>query len=121
MAYLNPTVLDNGLSTLTTNADRLDICDTEPTSYAEATSTYTLGNAVVTVGAAGERSPSGRKVTVGAISDGEVTTTDTAAYWALTDGSSVLYAVGALSAPQGVTDGNTFTLGAFDIGIPGLA
>ena len=121
MAYLNTLVLDNGLSVLTSNADRLDICVTEPTTYAEATSTYTLGNSAVMVGSPEARGGGGRKVVVGAIAAGNVTATDTAAYWALTDGTSVLYAVGSLSAPQTVTSGNTFTLTAIDIGIPGLA
>jgi len=118
MSYLNDVVLDSGLSTLTSNGDRLDICDTEPTSYAEATSTYSLGNSAITIGSPGDGTPSGRKVTVGAIAAGEVTVTDTAAYWAITNGTDTLYAVGSLSSPQAVTDGNTFTLAAFDVTIP---
>lgn len=121
MSYLNPIVLDSGLSTLTTNADRIDICGTEPTTYAQASSTYTLGNSAVTTGSPGARTPSGRKVTVGAVSSGTVTASGTANYWALTDGSSTLYAVGAITSPQAVTSGNNFTLTAIDIGIPGLA
>lgn len=120
MAYLNDRVLDLGLTVLDTEANRLDICSQEPASYAEATSTYTLGNKTSpTVGAPADRSPDGRKVTVSAISDGTVTGTDDATHWALTDTSnSRLLATGALSASQAVTSGNTFTLGAFDIGIP---
>lgn len=120
MAYLNDRVMDNGLTVLDTEANRLDICSQEPASYAAATSTYTLGNkAPPSVGAPADRSPNGRKVTVAAISDGTVTGTGTATHWALTDTSnSRLLATGSLSASQGVTSGNTFTLGAFDIGIP---
>ena len=50
---------------------------------------------------------------------GAIDATGTASHWALVDtGNSRLFAAGALSASQAVTDGNTFTLSAFDIGIP---
>ena len=121
MAFIADRVLDNGLSALSSEATRLDICSSEPTSYAEATSTVTLGNKTgVSVGAPAARSPDGRKVTVASISDGSVSGTGTASHWALTDpGNSRLLATGSLSASQAVTSGNTFTLAAFDIGIPG--
>jgi hypothetical protein len=48
-----------------------------------------------------------------------VTGTGTASHYAIVDTvNSRLLAAGALSAPQAVTDGNVFTLTAFDIGIP---
>ena len=123
MAYINPYVLDGGLTKLDTEADRLDICSQEPTTYAQATSTYTLGNKTsLNVGAPADRTPTGRKVTVAAITDGTVKGSDTATHWAIVDVSeSRLLATGALSAGQAVTSGNTFTLGAFDIGIPAAA
>lgn len=123
MAYLNDRVLDNGLTVLDTEATRLDICSQEPTTYAEATSTYTLGNKTsLSIGAPADRTPSGRKVTVAAISDGTVTGTGTATHWAIVDtGNSRLLATGALSASQSVTSGNTFTLTSFDLGIPDAA
>lgn len=122
MALLADYVLDNGLTKLNTEANRLDICSTEPTTYTQATSTYTLGNNTsLSVGAPAARSPNGRKVTVAAISSGgSVTGTGTAAYWSIVDTVNIrLLATGALGASQGVTSGNTFTLAAFDIGIPG--
>ena len=120
MAYLNDRVLDNGLTVLDTEANRLDICSQEPATYAEATSTYTLGNKTsLSVGAPGDASPNGRKVTVAAITDGTVTGTDDATHWAITDTvNSRLLAAGSLSAGQLVTSGNTFTLAAFDVRIP---
>ena len=123
MSYLNDLVLDSGLTILDTLGDRLDICSTEPTTYAQATSTYTLGNKTsLSVGAPAARTPSGRKVTVAQITDGTVTGDGTAAYWSIVDVSeSMLLAAGALSSGQVVTSGNTFTLAAFDIGIPGPA
>ena len=118
-------VLDNGLTVLDTEANRLDICKTLPTTYAEATSTYTVGNKLnPSVGAPAAASPNGRKVTVAQITDGTVTATSTGAsddaeYWAITDTvNSRLLAAGSLSTGQMVTSGNTFTLAAFYIHIP---
>lgn len=121
MPFIADRVLDNGLTVLDTEANRLDICSQEPTTFTQAASTYTLGNKTgATVGSPAARSPSGRKVTVAAITDGTVTATGTATHWSLVDiVNSRLLATGALSASQAVTSGNTFTLGAFDIGIPG--
>ena len=119
MATLANAVFDNGLSTLTTNGTRLDICSTEPTTYAEATSTYTLGNeGTLSIGSPADRTGGGREVTVAAISDASVTGTGTAAFYAITNGSDTLYATGSLSSSQGVSSGNTFSLGSFTIGIP---
>lgn len=120
MAYLNDYVLDLALAYIDTSGNRLDICSTEPSTYAHATTNYTLGNKTsITVSAPTDRLPNGRKVTVSAITDGSVTGNGTAAYWAISDtGNSRLVAAGSLSAGQAVTSGNTFTLAAFDIGIP---
>lgn len=118
-------VLDNGLTVLDTAANRLDICHTLPTTYAEATSTYTVGNKTSpSVGSPADASPNGRKVTVAQITDGTITatstgTSDDAQYWAITDTvNSRLLAAGSIAAAQLVTSGNTFTLNAFDIRIP---
>lgn len=121
MPFIADRVLDNGLTVLDTEANRLDICSSEPTTYTAATSTATLGNKTsLSIGAPAARSPSGRRVTVAAITDGTLTGTGNASHWAITDTTnSRLLATGSLSASQAVTSGNTFTLGAFDIGIPG--
>lgn len=122
MAWVNDEVLDQGLDWLDTNGTRLDICSQEPTTYAEATSTYTLGNKTgINPAAPSDRSPNGREVVIAAIADGSVTGTDTATHWALSNGSDTLVATGALSASQAVTSGNTFTLTEFAIGIPDAA
>jgi hypothetical protein len=120
MAYINDEVFDGGLDYADTNGTRIDICSQEPTTYSEATvdGTYSLGNKTgLNTGAPEAGDTDGRKVVVPAITDGTVTETGTATHWALTDGSAILVATGALSAPQAVTDGNTFTLGAIDITI----
>ncbi len=120
MASIGDTVLDTGLDSLDTLADRIDICSQEPTTYAEATSTYTLGNETsITIGAPQDRGGGGREVVVSAITTGSVTGTDTATHFSVVDVSeSDLMATGSLSSSQGVTSGNTFTLTSFTVGIP---
>jgi len=113
-------VFDNGLTVLDTEANRIDITSQEATSYAEATSTYTLGNSTsLSIGAPQDRSGGGREVVVAAITDGSVTGTGTATHYAIVDTSnSRLLATGSLTASQSVTSGNTFTLSSVAIGIP---
>ena len=115
MPYINDEVFDQGLDYAATNGTRLDICTQEPTTYAEATSTYTLGNATVVTGVTEDGTVDGRRVVIPAITAGTTTGTDTATHWALTDGSGVLVATGALSAPVAVTSGINFTLNAISI------
>jgi len=118
MPMIADIVYDSGLSYADTNGTRLDICFTsEPTTYAEATSTNTCGNATVNTGAPEAGLLDGRRVIIPAITAGSVTATQTAGWWALTDGASVLIAAGALTGTQAVTSGNTFTLDAISITI----
>lgn len=121
MPYLNDYVYDNGLNYLDTATLDLHICSQEPTTYAQATSTYTLGNkAGVSVGAPDAGSPNGRKVTVAAITGGTTTGTGNATHYALVEPSnSRLVAANALSGGgQAVTAGNPWDLAAFNIRIP---
>jgi len=118
MPFINDEVFDSGLDYADTNGTRIDICSQEPTSYAEATSTYTLGNKTgLNTGATQNGATDGRRVIVPAITDGTVTGTATATHWALTNGSDTLIATGALTASQAVTSGNTFTLDAISLTI----
>jgi hypothetical protein len=129
MNYTGPAIEDyviqNGLAYIHTGSIRIDITANEPTTYAIATtgsgSTQQLGyrsfGAGSTFGADTSASPTGRLVTSTAITDGTITTTGTAGWWAVDDGTRLL-AHGSLSATQVVTAGNTFTLGAFTIKIP---
>ena len=117
--YINPEVFDQGLDYAVANGTRLDICYTsEPTTYAEATSTKSCGNKTgITVGATEAGDTDGRKVVIPEITTGSVTADQTAGWWALTNGSSILVAAGALSATQGVSNGNPFTLDAINVTI----
>lgn len=123
MPLIADRVFDVGLTVLDTEANRLDICSLEPTTYTSATSTHTLGNKTsLSIGAPADRAPNGRMVTVATFSDGSVTGTGTASHWAITDTvNSRLLATGSLASSQSVTSGNTFSLPAFNIGIPDAA
>lgn len=119
MAYINPDVLDAALTEIK-DATILHILTDEPATFANI-ATYTVGNkATPAFGANGAGDPTGRQFTVTAITDGEVTATDTAAYWCLADATRLL-AAGSLNAGQLVTDGNVFTLIAIVIRIPNPA
>lgn len=120
MAFLNDRVFDNGLTVLDTEANAIHVTSQEATDYTEATSTYTLGNSTsLSIGAPADRTGGGRKVSVAAISDGSITGTGTVTHYAIVDTvNSRLLATAALTASQSVTNGNTFTLATFDIGIP---
>jgi len=119
MPFISDEVFDGGLDYADTNGTRIDICYTqEPTNYTEATSTYTCGNKTgLNTGATEAGATDGRRVQVPAITDGSVSATQTAGWWALTDGATLFVAANALSATQAVTSGNTFTLDAISITI----
>ena len=120
MATIADRVFDNGLTVLDTEANRIDVTTQEATTYAEATSTYTKGNSTsLSIAAPSDRSGGGRKVTVAAITDGSISGTGTVTHYAITDTTnSRLLVTGTLTASQSVTNGNTFTLASFDVGIP---
>lgn len=116
--YLNDEIFDQGLDWAIANGSRIDITSQVATTYAEATSTYTLGNKTgLTLGATEAGATDGRRTQVPQITDGSVTGTDTATHWALTDASAILVATGPLSSSQAVTSGNTFSLDAISLTI----
>lgn len=118
-AYLDDSVLDNGLQRIASNANILHVCSSLPANYA-GIAAVTLGNKTTpTVSAPANGAVSGRKVTVSTITNGSVTGSGTASHWVLADSvNSVMLAGNTLSAPQAVTSGNVFTLDAIDITIP---
>jgi len=122
--FLNDSVLDDGLNYIAVDVGdanlRIDFCSQAPTTYAEAITTYTLGNdATVTTTGPADGTTSGRKLTVDATS-GTVSGTGTATHWALTktNATTALLATGPLASSQAVTSGNSFTLTAIEIEIP---
>ena len=126
MAYLNPLIYDNGLTYLTTNGNRLDICIAEPANFEQATSTLSLGRKLdIEIGSPEEMtSVPGRRVVVPEITDGEVLISSTssandAEFWAVTDTVNLaLLATGPLLEADLVTAGDGFTLTPIGIGLP---
>ena len=120
MATLNDRVFDQGLSVLDLEANQIHVTSQEATTYAEAITTYTLGNSTsLSISAPQDRTGGGREVVVAAITDGSVTGTGTATHYAIVDTvNSRLLATSTLTASQSVTSGNTFTLSSVAIGIP---
>ena len=114
--YINDEVFDGGLDYADTNGTQIDITSQVATTRTEAITTYTLGNDTVNTGAPEAGAVDGRRVQVPAITAGTVTGTNTATHWALTSGTELL-ATGPLTAPQGVTSGNTFSLDAISIAL----
>lgn len=111
MAFLRDAAFDAALANITAAATRLDICSSEPSTYAQATSSLSLGNATsISLTGPADASGGGRELSVDAIASQSVTATGTAAFWALTDGDSVLLATGGISPVTAVTSGNTWSL-----------
>jgi hypothetical protein len=120
MPTLGNRVFDNGLTVLDTEANKLLITSQEASTFAEANSTYALGNTTtLSIAAPSNRTGGGREVVAAAISDGSVTGNGTATHYAVVDTvNSRLLATGSLTTSQVVASGNTFSLGSFTIGIP---
>jgi len=114
MAFLSDTALDALLNIVKDNAEELTICSSAPVTYTEAHTTYKLGTKATPTVTGPADHTSGRKITVSAITDGTVSGTGTAGYWAISDVTgTALLAAGSLASSQGVTSGNTFTLTEF--------
>lgn len=118
MANIHIDALDSALSEISTNTNTLHICSSEPADYAGIAAVSLGTKASPTFSGPTTGDTSGRKITIDSISNGNVTSDGTAGYWVLadTDGSRLL-ASGSLGSTQVVTNGNTFTLSAFDIEI----
>ena len=124
MPYLPDASLDALLNYVQDSVESLYICNAEPTTYTEASSTYKLGTKTSpTVAEPSDRGGGGRECIISAITDGTVDTTGTASHWALCKDSatSELLAAGDLASTQSVTSGNTFTLAQFAFGVPDAA
>lgn len=123
-AQLEDRVLDLGLNVLDSESTHIMICNAEPTAISLCTvgAANALGFKSFAAGgvfgspAAG--TPNGRSVASASVTDGTITTSGTAVWWAIQASDATLHARGTLSSSQVVTSGNTFTLGSFNIRIP---
>lgn len=117
--------MDAMLNNIKNNTTRLCVCSAQPTTYAEATTTYDGGAskyklAIKTISSTDFTGPadgdaSGRKLTVNEASGITVDATASATHIALCDSSNskLLYVTTCTS--QALTSGNTVTVPAFDI------
>lgn len=114
MAFISDSALDAGLSYISNNAVAIHICSQEPSTYAQATATYSVGvETGIAFSGPANATPSGRKITTSA-SDGDITADGTATHWAIVSANAVL-ATGELPASQQVYDVNTFDIGEIEV------
>jgi len=120
MAFLGDRVFDNGLSVFGSEATNIHVTTQEAADFTEATATYTVGNgAMPSVTGPADRTGGGREVVIAALTGGSITANGTATHYAVVDtANSRLLAAGSLTASQVVSNGNTFSLDSFNIGIP---
>lgn len=124
--FVPDAAIDAMLAVIANAVDRIDICSTQPTTYTEATSTYSLGNVAVTLGVGGgdwtaaNGDVSGRKLTLAEQTGVSIGTSGSAQHIAGTDGTSTLWFVTTCTT-QSVTSGNTATIQTFDIEIQDAA
>jgi len=115
--FLHTDVQDALLSYISSNATRLCVCSTQPTTYTEAITTYELGDVTLSGAdfslAAGD--VSGRKVTIAQKSNLAVDNSGTAGFIALVDVSNAKLLAVTTCTSQALTSGNTVTSPAFDI------
>lgn len=115
-------VLDAALSYISGNADGISVCETEPTSYAEATTNKGGGGnklAATTPSFTGpaDGDTSGRKVTSDQKTGVSVDVTGDADHVALTDSGNTKLLYVTTCTQQTLTSGNTVTIPAWDIEI----
>jgi hypothetical protein len=116
MSFISDEIFDQGLDYLDTNGVRVDICSQEPSTYAQATSTFSLGNATVnTEATTNAASGTGRRVTIPAVNGATVTTSGIVNFVAVTDNSSKLLVVRQIQTGVPVSANGTFNVGAFDV------
>ena len=99
-------------------ANIMTVCSAQPTTRAEAVTTYALADVAMTVNTDYTKAngdTSGRKVTVAAKSSITVDTTGTATHVALCDGTRLLYVTTCTS--QALTSGNSVSFPAWDVEI----
>lgn len=125
MAKLLPDAIMDGMHAyIRVRLTGISVCSTQPTTYAEATSTYKLADKnglTSTTLSLGNGDTSGRKITMAAHSAVPVDTTGTAAHiaWWGSSGSTLLLVTTCTT--QALTSGNTVNIPVHDFEIRDLA
>ncbi len=89
MTFIADRIFDLGLAVLTDEADTLHLCTNSPEDYEQAAD-YSMGFKLaprISSPEAGE-SFTGRQVTIGPVTEGQITRSGEAMFWALVDSAS---------------------------------
>ncbi len=122
MAKATPDAILDLMLTGIATSDHLYVCTSQPTTYAEASSTYALADVVLTPGdgngdfVIANGDASGRKLTITEQADIDIDTSGTALHIALTEGGDTLMYVTTCTS-QALVDTGTVTVPAWDIEI----
>jgi hypothetical protein len=117
----NDQMLDDALDYVSSGATQIAVCSTEPTTRAEAITTYmlALSAGAPTFQANADGDVSGRKLAVDEEADIAITTSDTALHIAIVSGADLLYVTTCTS--QALTSGGTVTIPTWKIEIEDAA
>lgn len=111
-------VLDAALSYISANADRIAVCNAEPTTYTELITTYKLAiSTTPTFTGPSDGDTNGRKIQVDEEANITVDTTGDANHVGLGDSGNTKLLYVTTCTTQGLTQGNTVTIPAWDIEI----
>ena len=113
-------ILDAALDYIKSNATKLTVCNTQPTTYAQAITSYKLASVVINstdFGSPTNGDSSGRKIQVNAQSSVSVDSTGSAAHVALvkTATSALLYVT--TTTTTGLTAAGKVNVAAWDVEI----
>ena len=109
-------VYDGGLDYIVNNVTQVDVCSAEPANYA-GISAVSLGSYTVTSGdfTKANGGTDGRKVSLNAQTGNNASADGTASHLALSNGSSTLYGVVAISPTQSTNSGSPLDINASDL------
>lgn len=115
--WANDAMMDAALNYIKNNAGTVTVCNAQPTTNAEAITTYMLADIAVDSAdfTVGDGDSSGRKVRVGAQSGVTIDNTGTASHVAIAGAGTLLYVTTCTSQP--LTAAGTVDIPAFDIEI----
>lgn len=116
--YVHDDVLDEALNYIKTNASRMCVCSTQPTTYTQAITTYKLAD--VDISSSDFTGPangdvSGRKLTVNEQAEVVVDTSGDASYVALVDTTDLVLLYRTTCPIKSIVAGNKVTIPAWDI------
>ena len=108
--------MDAAFDFIRARVTQITVCSTQPTTYAEATSTYKLADGAITSTdiTLGDGDTSGRKMTIGSQSNLTVDASGTAQHVALAGSTGNTLLLVTTVTSQALTSGNTVNVPAFD-------